>query len=1210
GYRFQFYAYDWYPGWDDWGFAHSWFDGYERNNPEEVLHIEGNLLEDGSFSTMVDTATAGKLAADCVQFNVTAEVRDKSRRIITGKGSFKVSQKSFRIFTWLDRGFLFVGDKATAFMEARSVDGNPVNGNGKMTLLRISYDNAGKPTETLVCEWDASFKQDGKPLEYAFSCSEPGQYRLACQLTEEDGQTVENGLIFSVMGAGSDGRAFHYNGLELLTDKENYSPGETVRLLINTEQADSTVMLFVRAEKGKVPLPQVLHLNGKSQIVEIPVGKEDMPNFFVEAYTLANGELYESIREIVLPPLEKTLNVEVRPGKKSFLPGEKGSIELQITDLTGKPVHGSLVVTVYDKSLEAISPCRILGISKAFWGWSRSHRIVSCRFRNFHDSRAYFYFNKPMDDLDGDCYCVTFNDLDYDNGYESNDIFAGAPIESPSFDLCMPACPDEPASPEELIVEEDEETLATPVLRTHFADTALWAGQLETDEQGRAMVKLTLPDDLTTWKIRVWSMGEGTCVGEGTAEVKTAKNLLVRLQSPRFFVERDEVVISANVHNYLANSKKVMAELELDGGCLEHLAEARQTVEVPSQGEARLDWRVKAVREGTAVIRVKALTDEESDAVEKSYPVHVHGIDKLLSSSLSMRQEETHAKMAFDVPTERRRETTRLEIRWSPSLALSMVDALPYLLEYPYGCTEQTLNRFLPALQCKMLLDKMAVKLADIKSFTQRLDIRAEALQELLRNGGKEVARTAWDDEMLADIVDCCIDKLRSMRCYDGGWGWFSGLLEYSGPHTTAQVVQGLLAASHQCGVTGLDDLIRSGLKWLDAYLSKSLSELKKSKEKEWMRYEMETNAFVFRVLSEASSLKVRAVSSSCMETCRRLFDAKNKLTPYGLALLGMGMHYLGDDKCCEEIIHNLRQYEMNNAENQTAWLNLRGTCSWFWFDDENEAHAIFIKLMALRTPQDEFLPWHVKYLLNNRRHGAYWKSTRDTAMCLDALATYVLNSGETECEMHVELNLDGHVVASSDLTPNNLVDTSSLILDGEAISDGKHELGVVKSGKGALYVSASLGYFSLEEFIGEAGLDIKVRRTMWRLIREEKTMDVPDADGSPAAMKTERFRREALVSGEAVESGDLLEVELVLESLNDYEYLLLEDRLAAGTTPFEAISGYNGNSLGAYVEYHDNRVSFFIHNLLRGQYSLSYRLRAEVPGSFSALPAKITAMY
>ena len=94
------------------------------------------------------------------------------------------------------------------------------------------------------------------------------------------------------------------------------------------------------------------------------------------------------------------------------------------------------------------------------------------------------------------------------------------------------------------------------------------------------------------------------------------------------------------------------------------------------------------------------------------------------------------------------------------------------------------------------------------------------------------------------------------------------------------------------------------------------------------------------------------------------------------------------------------------------------------------------------------------------------------------------------------------------------------------------------------------------------------------------------------------------------VTSGDLVEVELLLESKNDYEYLLFEDYKAAGFEPVDLRSGYNGNEMGAYVEFRDEKVCFFIRQLARGRHSLSYRLRAEVPGKFSALPAQASAMY
>ena len=94
------------------------------------------------------------------------------------------------------------------------------------------------------------------------------------------------------------------------------------------------------------------------------------------------------------------------------------------------------------------------------------------------------------------------------------------------------------------------------------------------------------------------------------------------------------------------------------------------------------------------------------------------------------------------------------------------------------------------------------------------------------------------------------------------------------------------------------------------------------------------------------------------------------------------------------------------------------------------------------------------------------------------------------------------------------------------------------------------------------------------------------------------------------VESGDLVEIELEIESKNDYEYVMFEDMKAAGTESVALQSGYDSNDLGAYMELRDNRVTFFCSQLARGKHSVSYRLRAEIPGRFSALPARASAMY
>src|SRR5207302_4398053 len=136
------------------------------------------------------------------------------------------------------------------------------------------------------------------------------------------------------------------------------------------------------------------------------------------------------------------------------------------------------------------------------------------------------------------------------------------------------------------------------------ADTALWAASLTTDKQGVAEVPLTMPENLTGWKVKAWAMGHGTRVGEGEAEIVTRKNLLVRLQAPRFFTQKDEVVLSANVHNYLKSAKAVKVKLELEGPTLSLMGGAEQTVRIPANGEKRVDWRVKVLAEGVAIVRM------------------------------------------------------------------------------------------------------------------------------------------------------------------------------------------------------------------------------------------------------------------------------------------------------------------------------------------------------------------------------------------------------------------------------------------------------------------------------------------------------------------------------------------------------------------------------------------------------------------------------
>ncbi len=326
-------------------------------------------------------------------------------------------------------------------------------------------------------------------------------------------------------------------------------------------------------------------------------------------------------------------------------------------------------------------------------------------------------------------------------------------------------------------------------------------------------------------------MGHGTRVGEGEADVVTRKNIIVRLEGPRFFVEKDEVVLSAVVHNYLKNTKQVNVTLELEGGCLSALSDSSRQIEVPTGADVRVDWRVKVTHEGQATVRMKSLTDEESDAVEQRFPVYVHGMLKTEGFSGSLRPEDNTGKITLRVPTERRAEQSRLEVRYTPTLAGAMVDALPYLVDYPYGCTEQTLNRFLPTVITQHVLLDMGLDLKKIQE--KRTNLNAQQMGDTAARAAqwKRFERNAvFDQDEVVRMVKEGVQALTQMQLSDGGWGWFSGWQEQSYPHTTAIVVHGLQIAKAN-DVALVPGVLDRGVEWLKSYQARQLQLLKNGAE-------------------------------------------------------------------------------------------------------------------------------------------------------------------------------------------------------------------------------------------------------------------------------------------------------------------------------------------------------------------------------------------
>lgn len=1214
GYWWSCYEYDWYPGWHLWRGCKSPYPYWWPQSsapPEVIADVETEIGEDGEIEIEIDTALAKEIFGDRDhEYTITAEVRDESRRTIVGQGKVVVARNPFKVYTWLNRGYFRSGQTVVANVAVRDPTGNAVVGKGQAKLLEIRYDADGKPQEREVESWDIETDEDGK-IDWKFVAAGTGQYRLSTKVDDGKGHEMEGGYIFTVAGDDFSGREYRYNALELVPDKREYAAGDRVKLQLNSNHVDATVLLFVRPENGIYDAPRILQMDGKSRIVDLGIGKADMPNFFVEAVTIFDGEVHTVTREIIVPPEKRVLNVEVEPSSEEFLPNEKAKVRLHITDHTGENYSGSLVVAVYDKSVEYISGgSNIADIREFFWKWRRNH------YPYLSNSLVHYSQNLVPTGQAGFSFLGVF-------GAELEQDFSELAKEGKSQDgmvgretvgnknayskLGSDANEEMPAAatlaPTDMAgAGSGGQSAEPPVVRKNFADTALWVGTLNTDDEGFAAVEIDMPENLTTWKIRTWAVSHGTRVGQGEAEIITRKNVILRMQTPRFAVEKDEVVLSANVHNYLPDAISFAISIVLPEGLLETSDPITRNVTIEPNGEARVDWRAKVRGEGEARIQMIASSDVESDAMELAFPCKVHGAERTESWAGTVARGKNSANIQVDIPAERRVDQSQLTVQYSPSLAVAMVDALPYLADYPYGCTEQTLNRFVPAVITRKTLIDMDLDLAAIRD--KRTNLNAQELGDRAAQWQRFGRNPVFDVDELDAMVAAGITRLSNMQRPDGGWGWFGGGGS-SYPHTTAVVVHGLqVAQAAEADIPA--DMLASGLRWLKRYQEGEIQKLKNapSEKKPYKTRAGDLDALIYMMLCEAGQ------PSDDMRDF--VYRDRSFISVYGLTVFALGLQHIEENEKLKMVRRNIEQFLVEDAENETAYLDLpNGGYWWYWYGDETETHAYYLKLLTRMDPESETAGRLAKYLINNRKHHTYWNSTRDTAACIEAFGEYIAASGEIKNEMTVDVVWDGEVKKTVKISPDTLFTFDNrFTMSGDDLGTGEHQIELRRRGEGPVYFNAYLTVFDKRDMIPAAGLEVKVRRNYYKLVAKEAAVNRPGAGGRAVKGAVDAYDRVKVDPDTVLVSGELLEVELVVTSKNDYEYLLLEDYKPAG---FEAVgvrSGYDYEGLPTYREYRDDRVAIFAHRLPRGERSIRYQVRAEIPGRYSALPTQITGMY
>lgn len=1231
----------WHPTWDSWGCIPPrppWWGGDHRHTPDEiVLQQTVAIGPEGTAEITIDTAAAKQIHGDLdARYTIEARVVDASRREETGTGSVIAARKPFEIVIWTNRGHAKSGDDVEATIQASTLAGKPVaNAKGTLKLFRLALED-GRVAETETASWPIETDAEGRAT-HRFAAPATGQYRLAASLQRsadfspppndaavQKPTPVESATILNIHGDGrTDPDQWQFGALELVPDQSEYAPGDTVRLRVNSDRPDAHTWLFLRiSDRGNAREARRIQLDGKSLEVEIPLTLADMPNMFIEGITVHGGRVHTAVRQVLLPPVSKLIEVTLEPAKTRVKPQEKSSLRITLRDAEGNPVQGVSTLTIYDKALEAITGGSNIGpIHETFWGWKNHyHQRGAANSLPHSTGNLVRHGQSNMQSLG------RFFAGGHDFMVTANSVKGGGMRRSMAMEMA--------AAPAMMMAEASadmagfgEMAPGAPAgqnitIRKDFADLLIWSGSIETDESGQAEIPLEFPDNLTTWKARVWSLGKGSTVGEGSTEIITSKELLVRLQAPRFLVERDEATLSAVVHNDHDTAKTVTVSLALEGG-IEAIDGTSKTVEIAARSDARIDWRVKATKEGEATLRMTADAGDagdDGDAVERKIPILVHGMSRQDAWSAAIGPEDKTAKIDIAVPAERRPDQSPLTIRFSPTIAGAVVDAIPYLASYPHGCTEQTLNRFVPAVIAQNMLNELGLNLAEIR--TKRTNLNPQNVAGVSDSLPLPPHQTnpVFDEFELAKMVAAGIERLTAMQNNDGGWGWFSGHGEQSYPHTTAVIVHGLLTArTNKAEIP--DHVIDTGLAWLQAYEKQQADALQLHVERTALRKEgkkIKPDNRREKSQADATDALIRMILGNAKRDSDPMLAFLHRdrvqLPVQAKCHLGLEHHRKGDTARRDEVMRMIAQFLKRDSENQTAFLELPNrNYWWFWYGSETETHAWYLKLLAAVQPDHADTRGLAKYLVNNRRHATHWNSTRDTAYAVEALADYFKSSGEANPDTEVEVLINGESKHKVHITRDNLFSfDGTLTLTGKDVKTGAHTIELRKTGTGPLYANAYLEVFSLEDRFRPAGLEVKVARNISKLVELAKDVEVPDATGLITTQTGQRFRREPLEDGAVLTSGDRIEVELILESKNDYEYLIFSDAKAAGFEALDALSGYiyGDGGFSTYMEPRDQTVDFFIRLLPRGTHTLRYQLRAEAPGIYKALPAEASAMY
>lgn len=1067
---------------------------------EKIDEGTATLDADGAAAITVPTSTTED--GDDYALRLEARVTDNSGRESGGETSVAATHGSVLVVARPDRYLVARGSEARVNVRVLAYDGTPqANRRVDVSLARTWWDTTMQ--REAVASGTVTTDAEGRATWAARVPDTGGSYEFSARVSEQ-GRTLRARTSFWVPDQATP--ADDDSVLELVADRGEYQPGDTARLQIRGENAAGPVLV---TKEGEITHWHRLVRVGAEGVVDVPVAEEDIGDTHVNVAFLRQGRLYRAERKLRVPPRSKTLDLTVTPDAPIARPREGARYTIRVLDAGGAPVRAQVSVSIVDEALYAVRPDTTPDPARFFYRQPYS-RVVTTYARHYA--------------FDG-----------YSGAAQLQLAARRRPMALADFKA------DRPERPE---------------VRREFPDAIFWKADLVTGPDGTARVEVPYPDALTTWRLTARATTVDTRVGGAIARTLVTKDVIVRAIAPRFLVEGDTMQLPVIVHNYLAEAAPF--DLNVSASTLAPLEGAPAgsvSSSIASRGTMRTLWPYAASSVGRATVLARATSPADGDAVEIPLPVLPYGLRRDEGVSGSMAAATRDHQVTLDVPEGSNPAARSIRVTLAPSLAGSMLSALDWLAEYPYGCTEQTVSSFVPNLLVMRTLDTL--RLAP----TERLG----ALDRMAGAG---------------------LRRLLDMQNDDGSWGWWK--TAEGEPFMTAYALYGLLEAR------------RAGMSVAQPPITRGAAAVARL-SREYPRMVPELKAWMAYVLARATA-EGGVEAGDLGEWDQRaaldeLWAARDRMRVQGQAMLVMSLDAVRDARAAD-LARGL--LERATQKGDLAWWQADGD-PWLddWGDTTPEATALALRALLPHAAQDVRIERALRWLMANRT-GSYWYSTKQTAMALYALVDYVQARQERPAAIDVDVVVNGQVVATRSFTPANWTDPTPAVIEAPATA-GPNTVRLVKRGEAPVYWSATAQYYDTRGELGATGSrQLALSRRYARL--------------APVRTKDGRLvYREAAFDG-TMKPGDVVLVRLTLAGAHDWRYLVVEDPIPAGTEAVQAPEQYPLETRtatgGWHREYRDARVVFFEGSLASGRVEYAYLLRAVTPGEFRAMPARVVPMY